>query len=171
MNSNQFQKMKTKDYPTVNDFEANSLRRNMDIDGSEVKESVKPSKVSEQKHGSKTSEQIIQGQKKSGKVSESDSQEVADIKDTASAVVLTEEDQSALRTVLNAEIAFKMGNSYKDPPKTKNQSSQGYTSKLHNNQQASVDLVKPIEENGPDSVMNLIQSEGDDGLQVEKTPK
>lgn len=56
----------------------------------------------------------------SGKVSDSDSQDVADINDTASAVVVTEEDQSALRTVLNAENTFKMGNSYKDPPKTNN---------------------------------------------------
>jgi hypothetical protein len=58
----------------------------------------------------------IDGSEKKPEVSDKDSQEVADINETASAVVLTEEDQSALRTVLNAENTFKMGNSYKDPP-------------------------------------------------------
>ena len=134
MNSNQFQKLKTKDYPTVNDnnFEANSIGRHMDIDGSEKKPEVP----------------------------DTDSQEVADINETASAVVLTEEDQSALRTVLNAENTFKMGNSYKDPPQaTNNPSSNGYTSKFNNNQHVSADPTKQLEEIEGDSRMILNPSE------------
>ena len=109
MNSNQFQKMKTKDYPSKNNFEANSIGRHMDIDAS-------------QKETSK-------------KVSDSDSQDVADINDTASAVVMTDEDKSvAVMTILNAENTFRMGNSYKDPPKTNNyQSSMMFASKANNN--------------------------------------
>ena len=67
---------------------------------------------------------------------------MADINETASAVVMTEEDQSALRTVLDAENTFKMGNSYKEPPKTNNPSSNGYTSKINNNEHVSIDPAK-----------------------------
>ena len=110
----------------------------------------------------------IDGSEKKPTVSETDSQEVADINETASAVVLTEEDQSALRTVLNAENTFKMGNSYKDQPKADNPSSHGYTSKFNNNQHVSADPTKQLEEIEGDSRMVLMPSEEHI---VEKNPK